>query len=201
VFDIAAKREVQRLPSTFVDRRGRFLVNEDKLTDTLSGSAAGRIPKGELDAFVSDGDTDRAAAAYKGGPLRVVDMRSGSIVCSVKTSRSAAALEFAPDHKTLVAGMGANLIAINAVNCAEKWRLELPGEVLALAFDRRGERLAVSGLDGSVRILEAATGKARARIPVAQEARSVAFTPDGREIVYIEGLSLPKTPAGHPDPV
>jgi eukaryotic-like serine/threonine-protein kinase len=61
------------------------------------------------------------------------------------------------------------------------WEVERDGEELdAVAFDPAGKRLALAGLDGRIRILEAATGRELAILLGHQEAvLSLAWSPDG----------------------
>lgn len=60
------------------------------------------------------------------------------------------------------------------VPAAEVW-LRLEAEPVALAFDRRGERVAVATADGFLHVLHAATGAERRRIPTLAQVRSIAF--------------------------
>jgi WD40 repeat protein len=61
------------------------------------------------------------------------------------------------------------------------WEVQLDGEeVNALAFDPTGKRLALTGLAGRIRILDAGTGRERSALPGHQEAAlTLAGNPDG----------------------
>ena len=56
--------------------------------------------------------------------------------------------------------------------------------VLGLAYDPNGRRLATAGNDGRIVIHDVATGKSQ-ELPTGGEAYGVAFSPDGRYILFV----------------
>jgi WD40 repeat protein/serine/threonine protein kinase len=145
-------------------------------------------------AFSPDGRrlaADRRDHVFDEGPgeITVWDLATGQKVVTVN-GRSVA---FSPDGRRLAFGNG-NAVTIHDLD-SDRDILTLEGhtaEVLAVAFDRDGSRIASGGRDLSVRLWDAATGQALAEMrghtgPVT----SLSFHPSGRRLASASTDSVP----------
>ena len=90
-----------------------------------------------------------------------------------------------PDNITLFES-GRNF---NTSEPKELLRLSSDATILALAFSPDGKRLGIAISDGSVRILDAATGSESSRIKREDPVSSVVFTLNGSDVITAAGTS------------
>jgi WD40 repeat protein len=153
---------------------------------------------GGIQGVAVSGDGARALLYQQGG-LVLWDLRSGEEVCALYYGRGAAAaakqVAFSPDGKRALALWGGvsdtepalwDLAADRVIGRLKGHR----GEVRAVAFSPDGKLCATGSLDGSVRLWDAATGRAVRALDDPGEDRprfghvfGVAFSPDGRRIL------------------
>ena len=153
-------------------------------------------------AFSPDGR--RIASVAGGGPLLMLDARTGEPVSSIELEREPVdrtVAAFSPDGRFLVVGCGPVACVVDAAS--DRFVTRLPADesrhgsmVWAAAFSPDGQHLAVSSYgSGEVVIYEVATWRILARLQAGSDTVfSVAFSPDGQWLVTAapEGLRVPR---------
>ncbi|MGE3822219.1 MAG: hypothetical protein AB7I30_22625, partial [Isosphaeraceae bacterium] len=170
---------------------------------------------GQAPVFSPDGR--RLALTDGRGRTFLVDSATGRITRTLDTpSLGSAFLAFTPDGQTLVEGDPDGIVALTRVDAGERTRVRVPPRldfwaVCALSPD--GQTLATGGRAGlPVTLWRLDPWEERATMPGPPvDARSLAFTPDGRTLILGCGdhrvrlwhLDPPRhpSPAGHPKEV
>jgi WD40 repeat protein len=174
-----------------------------KLWNTRTGEESAKIqePGAKYSACVAfNPDGTKLATGFGDRPVIQWDVATGMKKCQLLPSTgdkslSAFALAYSPDGKTLAVAHGGSPCAVNLWDAETgRLRLVLPDcdwLMTCLAFSRDGKFLATgSEYDGKVRLWDASTGqplRTFALTPWMGRIREVAFTPDGRRLVTLNG--------------
>ena len=169
------------------------------LFDMTTGAEAARIPLpdagpgvgSDVILFAADGRHLVKAADVKS--MVLIDLARREVVRTIPTPGTVFAAALSPDGRHLVAG-GFDYEHSKRGWFALKWDVDtgreldrLPlgkGGIRCVAYSPDGATIAIGGetrKPGSVRLVEAATGKERLKVPLpdASKVRSLAFSPDG----------------------
>jgi WD40 repeat protein len=194
LWDVGKPDRLDRLRATLAKYRGRddLVGFEWRYLDRLAGEVH-RLPGHERQvsgvAFAPDGT--RLASSSRDGSVRVWDATAGKqlvvipdvVPAEVRERTAPAALVvFVGPERLVTAWEDGGLALRDARTGAAMW--SEPGTGLrSLAASRDGKMLAVGYSDGTVRVLDAATGKERATLrddSCGGYMLGVAFSPDGR---------------------
>ena len=187
ISSLAFDREGTRLVST--DTTGGIRLwdmrPERRLIRSREGLPGARLPAGDSLLAISPSG-DLVAAVDAAGAFRVSDartrraqpigLRGGEVVVAAAFSRDGARLAIADGENFTVRIVDPR--SGRAVGRA------LPVDAVALALDRRGDRLAIGSFDGSVQLWNPRLGvrMASAFVAAPDGIASLAFTPDARTL-------------------
>jgi WD40 repeat protein len=127
-----------------------------------------------------------ASAAYSKSPIAFDEVKLWE-VAEVKlrftVKGTILTLEFAPDGKTLAAGVGLGVRLWDTATGQERVVLKgHRGEICDLAFTPDGRRLASGSRDNTIKLWDVATGEELSTLRHESYVTSVAFSPDGRTL-------------------
>jgi YVTN family beta-propeller protein len=171
---------------------GAILEGSMLLLDTFDVPAGDGIQAGGQGLAVSpDGRLVGIADNRPEGAVRVFEMETSQVVGSIAANQGErpTAVGFSPDGRrlwmTFAAGAGAGRFV--AYDLIEKRVLESPIEVgrepIGFVFAPDGERLFVADrLDGTVSVVNSATGAIERIVNLSGVASGIAISPDGRKI-------------------
>jgi WD40 repeat protein len=118
------------------------------------------------------------------GLKRLLERRQRHDSASTRRTRSERSVAFSPDGKTLVWNQGESIELVDVVRGLPLRQLgPRPDNVAALAFSPAGGLLAIACHDGTVRLLDPATGTICSMLNVpGGSLYCIAFSPDGRTL-------------------
>ncbi len=135
-------------------------------------------------AFAPDG---HAIAAATSNGLRVwtsADWGTGKPALSAQSKLGAYGIAFSPDSKSIATGsVAAGLLVFDVQTAQPKWPPAGKDSVPGVVYSRDGRMIAYGASDGSIKLVDAATGKSvliLQRQNEWQPATTLAFFPDGR---------------------
>lgn len=171
---------------TFARMKGDSVVVEE------TGSAKTLLEVNLLNRpgqFALSPDGRRLAVADAEFTIHLWDVPARKELGRCKGNRTAAAsLAFAPDGKTLAAGATMDLEAQvwDVATAKMMWKYRTTGATIyavQVLFSPDGKTVAAAGWDGTVRLLDAATGKERNPAPGNRTwVNALAFSPDGKSL-------------------
>jgi WD40 repeat protein len=228
-WDIAMPAEPQRLQARALSTSLAFTPDgQSLLFEETGGARLVHLDTGKSQRFAeglavssvrlsADGKAVIMAGSqvWSFGVVTVWDMLSGKSHRSIRAGsflHPSISLAVSPDGRTLATAAN-NSEEIKLWDLATgKEAAVLPGQwdalATALAFDPAGRLLAVGGLDGSVTLWNAASGKRYVHLPrsggsvdpfqlVPLRVNAVAFSPDGKTLAVGHGFPLDIVPGAH----
>lgn len=157
----------------------------DVVTGRVLRTFAGQ--RGEIGAVVYSPDGLTLASASADGTVRLWDVRTGAAAVTLTEAAPVRSVLYSPDGQNLATTTSSGTIRI--------WRslTGAPGPTLArdagqgitLAFTPDGQEIA-AGLDGSIGWWETATGRKVGAIGQLGPVAGLAFSPDGRTLVFTQ---------------
>ncbi|HET7219714.1 MAG TPA: hypothetical protein VFJ02_16775, partial [Vicinamibacterales bacterium] len=142
--------------------------------------------------FSADGT--RLVSAGADSTARIWDVRTGSPIGVLEHAAAVDDVAFTPDGTRIVtAGWEAAISVWDASTLTRVRQLEgHTSLVMSLAIDRSRGTLASTGVDGTIRLWDLASGRERSRIRAAagRHVRSVSFAPDGRQLATVSDSGI-----------
>jgi WD40 repeat protein/tRNA A-37 threonylcarbamoyl transferase component Bud32 len=130
---------------------------------------------------------DSKQIATGGQTMIVWEARTGRAVRRYK--HSASPVTFSADGKRLAAGCFGGVMVWNAITGQEQYTVKSTGSILGICFSPNGKLLATASADGTVRMLNAQTGK---EIFSLKGGKSwfIVFSPDGKKLATSTGRDV-----------
>ncbi|MBR0954965.1 WD40 repeat domain-containing protein [Bradyrhizobium canariense] len=191
VWDTASGRELRSLETMITNRGSRVSLNGKLLApqgyngpilvwDLSDGTVVRELPNMALGVrFDISGDGKHVAMA-RGRDLTILRVDDGLIVRNIEARSYLSGLRFSPSGK-MVAAVGAQEGRIwNIDNGNETELSEYSGELVELVFNARGDRLAGSYKDGTVKIWSSQSGELLGELSANSEPARMWFTDNDR---------------------
>ena len=183
---------------------GNYMNENITVINTATNTIATKVPvagSGQAIAVSPDGSKIYLAATEL-NEITVIDAKTYAVIKNIPVGIATSALALSPNGKILYAAdaIGGVVYMINTTTYAQTAEITVSQDPVSMAISPDGSRLYVvndgfgfygtGAVSGSVSVIDAATNKVVASIPVGASPQGVSITPDGKKL-YVVNSGLP----------